>query len=165
MKKITIIFCGLLLTLSWLNSPIWGQKPTEVSPGAIVYIMNGPQFVDNTATLTICTAGTDSLKIINKTTSHETIENYQWVGNRFENREIVDKDSSIYVFSCPKNNGEWRFRIIDHLTVILTVQVNCSNDSLYVSAPSLPRSGMIILIALILVTGGYLLVSRKTLLA
>ncbi|MCJ7792852.1 MAG: hypothetical protein MUP45_02655 [Candidatus Marinimicrobia bacterium] len=160
MRKIAIVFLALIPILLLSNSLIWGQETSEELVGARVYINAGPVFSPNTVTLNLPYSDqTNNVKITNSTASTDTIQNTQApVGaTTFPDVIIAPNQDRSYLFSCPTASGTWTFKI-KNTSVTLTVIVNCGPDH---PSPTLTQWGMIILIALIIVTGVYLWLRKK----
>jgi len=158
MKKITIIILGLLLALSMFNSPIWGQETSEELVGARVFINPGPVFSPSTVALNLpYNNQSNNVKITNTTASTDTIQNTQAPGGASAFPDVIigpNQDRS-YLISCPTDSGTWVFKIKN---TSVTLTVTCGPT---VPFPTLTQWGMIILIALIIVTGVYLWMRRK----
>jgi len=165
MKKITIVFLGLFLTLFLFNSPIWGQEPIEGIPYMLVNLIdNNPHpdifdiaFSPVVVQLLTYKGEKEVLKIQNNTDSTFTIENYVSPTTLLPDFIISGNQSHIDTFYCATDSGTWKFRIKLSTQDTLIVINLCKPTP----TPSLTQWGIIILIALIIVTGIYLWMRRK----
>jgi hypothetical protein len=165
MKKITIIILGLLLALSMFNSPIWGQEQIEGIPYKLVNLIDkNPSdtifniaFSPEVVGLLTYKGEKEVLKIQNNTDSTFTIQNYASPTTLLPDFIISGNQSHIDTFYCATDSGTWKFRIKLSTQDTLIVINLCKPTP----TPSLTQWGMIILIALIIVTGVYLWLRRK----
>jgi len=159
MKKIVIIFYGLLLALFLSNSSIWGQEPAEEIAVTNVNINPGPVFnPDSTFLGTIYWQSW--MTVYNNTTDTLNIENFEWPSNSTKRPDklIPPATSVTYYYYCPKDSGTFQFRIAGTPSDTLKVVVKCLHCMM---CPSLTQPGMIILIILIMVVGVSLWIRRK----
>jgi len=167
MKKITIVFLGLFLTLFLFNSPIWGQEPIDEALLARVSLIDSIPHPDTFKVVfspndvTVCTPSSnyDWVKVYNQTDSTLIVKNTQNpVGTTtFSDQTLVPGAHFTYQFQRPQMNGVWVFSVTKgSYTRTLTVHVSCTQPT-----PTLTQWGIIILVALIIVTGVYLWMRRK----
>jgi len=158
-RKRYIILLGLVFTILMA-----GQVLAQISFSPLdqtVTITNGPVADKPVVNLTITNGKSEKVTFLNNSGVQITVNNTSTppgqadkdggAGNNVANNAFQD-----YTFSCPADAGAWVFTITQGTTPInVTVNVTCKK------IPTLTQWGMIILIALIIITGVYLWMRRK----
>ena len=153
MRKITLTFLGLSLAFFLLSPAILAQESYQTMPLKTVQIQAGPVF--NPTFVTMWVPGDPPLQIWNNTGVTYTIKITQKPGAPVPDSTVAAGASRYYTFTCPQASGEWIFTLAESPATKLTVTVRCEG------LPSLTQWGMIILIALIIVTGVYLWLRKR----